>query len=178
MPTGTLADDAGRSRRHETTVRIRKLGRDIRVAAQRDIKSTAPALPDSLDDIDKLRRFGLPRLLQDCSRGGEEDKLRAAITLRKLLQSSFEHAPTIASLRGVRAVEQMADVLRLAESTRLQFETVWALSMATWRLADAVADSGAVPVLARLLDSPSAGVREQCCWTLGNLVGAGAAAGD
>jgi len=56
----------------------------------------------------------------------------------------------------------------------LQFEAAWALTnIASTDKAIEVVEAGAVHHLTKLLESPSAEVREQCAWCLGNVAGDG-----
>jgi hypothetical protein len=171
----SFTDEAAASRvtrRHDATIRIRKLGKDMRVAALRDIQLTSEGPPpaSSLEEIDKLRRFGLSQLVRDLHDGPDESRLKAAVAMRRLFQSLQGHAPTIARLRTAQPIDHLVTCLSQTSLPRLQFELIWALSMAAWDMPEDVMNNHAtVQLLVSFLQSPCGGVREQCCWTLGNL---------
>jgi len=105
-------------------------------------------------------------------------RARAWQSVRKIFTSSHHHFPTIQRLRQTNVVERLVRCLALARLPRLQFELVWALSMATWDMADVVFASGVVQHYVDLLTSPSGGIREQTCWALGNLAAVGSQQAD
>ena len=72
------------------------------------------------------------------------------------------------------AIPYFVSFLQRFDSTDLQFEASWALTnIASTAMTRVVVDSGAVPHLVTLLNSPTAEVREQCAWCLGNISGDG-----
>lgn len=69
---------------------------------------------------------------------------------------------------------RLVSFLECASNPQLQFEATWALTnVASTQYTSVVVDLGIVPTLANLCKSPSADVREQSVWCLGNIAGDG-----
>mmetsp|Transcript_120913 Transcript_120913/g.341958 ORF Transcript_120913/g.341958 Transcript_120913/m.341958 type:complete len:524 (-) Transcript_120913:81-1652(-) len=111
-------------------------------------------------------------ILQCLASDDVESQLAAAVRCRTLL--STEEAAPISKIVAAGAVVQLAQVLSQAQRTDLQFEVAWALTNIAAGTAEqtrAVVDCGAVPALARLLESPLEELREQAVWAIGNIAG-------
>ena len=78
LPAASSTADAeavSRLRRQETTVRIRKLGKELRLDAMRTAQEEeAP----SAEELDMVKRFGAVQLLHDLESEDDSLKLRAA----------------------------------------------------------------------------------------------------
>jgi len=108
-----------------------------------------------------------------------QDHLRAAHHIRRLL--SLEKSPPIDAVIKCGCLPHLVRCLGAVDNQKLQFEAAWALTNVASgesRHTNALVESGAVPPLLKLLNSPSWEIREQAVWALGNVAGDGAALRD
>ena len=159
----------GRERRHQTSVEIRKRGREARVAAERSGGNIPPELPIHPEELAQLKRFGIPQLLDDF-RSGSTSILRATMATRKLLSLERESDGLIDKMIALGLISELCKALDRNDSPRLQFEAIWGLTNASLIRPEVVVRSGALPKIVQLLDSPSIPLREQCLWALGNIM--------
>lgn len=173
--------DAGRRRRDETRTQIRKAKKEGQLAKRR-----AAAAPtggnvtsnggDSMEQQDNKTPLptladipGLIGTLQNAS-CSQQDRLNAVRAIRRML--SVPDNPPVKQLidRGVLPV--LIRYLSADDDATLQFETSWALTnLASTDFTRVVVEAGALPGLVRLLECPTADVREQAAWCLGNIAG-------
>lgn len=178
----------GRRRRTETSISIRKNKKDEGIAKRRAMTVTPPsAIPaasnsDSttmsdgtgvnaepkiiytVDDIPSLKaRLSEPNI-------NDTTLLEMVRAFRKIL--SVEHNPPVNEVLGSGVLPAFVQMLQLNDKPQIQFEAAWALTnIASTDQTKAIVDAGAVPYFVQLLSSPSAEVREQCAWCLGNIAG-------
>lgn len=180
----------GRRRRNETSISIRKSKKNEGLAKRRAMAvapaSTTPEVAASnvamegtsaeskvytVADIPTLKaRLSQPQVddatLLECARG-----------FRKIL--SVEHNPPVYEVLESGILPAFIQMLQLNDKPKVQFEAAWALTnIASTEETKAIVDAGAVPHMAQLLSSPSAELREQCAWCLGNIAGDSAALRD
>lgn len=113
----------------------------------------------------------LPRFALDMRSGDAAREVEATRGVRKLL--SVERKPPVEEVLAQNILPLLVGLLdRDGAPTQLQFEAAWALTnIASTSFTRALVVHGAIPPLTRLLLSPSADVREQCAWALGNVSG-------
>jgi len=159
----------GREQRHQASVAIRKKGRDSRVAAERTAGNNPSELPLSPEELQQLRRFGVPQLVEDM-RNGTTSILRATMATRKLLSMEREADGLADKMIALGLVGDMCAALDRSDSPRLQFEALWGLTNAAVLRPDVVVKTGAIPKIVRLLDAQNIPLREQSLWSLGNIM--------
>lgn len=172
----SVTSDDGRRRRGETAVQLRKQQREEGLVKRRNVMvnnlvSAEPEVPVQpgdnvfLNNLMKLKSSDVSIQLEG---------LRA---FRKIL--SIEVNPPVQDCIDIGAVPCFVYFLQRTDCDTLQFEAAWALTnIASTDRTDVVVNSGAIPHLVQQLVSPSADVREQCAWCLGNVAGEGAAYRD
>ncbi len=113
----------------------------------------------------------LPRFALDMRSGDVAREIEATRGVRKLL--SVERKPPVEEVLNQGILPLLIGMLaRDGAPPQLQFESAWALTnIASTAYTRTLVEHGATPHLARLLMSPSADVREQCAWALGNISG-------
>jgi len=189
---GGLDADAGRTRREQNQIKIRKQKRDEQRAKRRQITAAAPpavpgssANPPSLEDQQKAQQaLALQRMAEDpqtvrrllANMSSQDDNLRLSATsqIRKLL--SIEVNPPIQDVIDIGMVPILVQFLSRSDAPRLQFEAAWALTnigSGSSSQTNAVLEARAVPPLINLIMSPHHDVREQSIWALGNIAGDG-----
>lgn len=163
-----------RSRRHETTIELRKNKKEDQMFKRRniDVNATSPLKENnallspgptmSLDEIITGMRSNNPNLV-----------FQATQSARKML--SQERNPPINTLINNGIVPLCVQFLD-DENQQLQFEASWALTNIASGTSDqtmTVVNEGAVPKFIALLNSPNSTVAEQSVWALGNIAGDG-----
>ncbi|AES92711.2 putative importin subunit alpha [Medicago truncatula] len=99
-------------------------------------------------------------------------QLEATTHFRKLI--STIHNPQIDHVIQSGVVPRFVEFLFRDDFPQLQYEAAWILTNVAGGTSvntKVVIDHGAVPILVKLLSSPSDDVREQAAWTLGNVAG-------
>lgn len=113
----------------------------------------------ALESIERALTSADPGQLVDCTR-----------RIRELL--SFERDGSFHDALHRSVVPHLLRFLQTVEKPELQVEALWALTNVAAGPAEHIhtlLKLGAVPVLVRLLDSPSDEVLEQAAWVLGNI---------
>ena len=112
----------------------------------------------------------IPALMQGLLSSNNENQLSCLRQFRKLL--STESNPPVQQCIDCGALPLFVKFLERFDSPQLQFEAAWALTnIASTDKTRVVVESGALPLLTQLLQSPNADIREQCAWCLGNIAG-------
>nr|GLL42550.1 importin subunit alpha-like [Ipomoea trifida] len=164
----------GRRRREENMVEIRKNKREENLLKKRREGLQAQQLQSSAADdslIDK-KLESLPAMVAAACSNDANLQLEATTQLRKLL--SIERNPPIEEVIQSGVVSRFVEFLTRDDYHQLQFEAAWALTnivSGTSENTKVVIDHGAIPILIRLLSSPSDDVSEQAVWALGNIAG-------
>jgi importin subunit alpha-6/7 len=172
-----VTTDDGRRRRGETAVQLRKQQREEGLAKRRNVmvnnfvseeNDTPVAMPTANEYTALLMK------LQSNDITLQTEGLRG---FRKLL--SIEVNPPVQQCIDIGAVPYFVHFLQRNDCDILQFEAAWALTnIASTDRTSVVVECGAIPFLVQQLVSPSADVREQCAWCLGNVAGEGASFRD
>jgi importin subunit alpha-6/7 len=173
-----VTTDDGRRRRGETAVQLRKQQREEGLAKRRNVmvnnfvsteENDAPVASPTANEY-----MALLVKLQSNDISLQTEGLRG---FRKLL--SIEVNPPVQQCIDIGAVPYFVHFLQRNDCDILQFEAAWALTnIASTDRTSVVVECGAIPFLVQQLVSPSADVREQCAWCLGNVAGEGAAFRD
>jgi importin subunit alpha-6/7 len=167
-----VTSDDGRRRRGESAVQLRKQQREEGLAKRRNVMinnlvsndDTPAAAPTENEYMALLTK------LQSNDNTLQTEGLRG---FRKLL--SIEVNPPVQQCIDIGAVPFFVHYLQRNDCDILQFEAAWALTnIASTDRTSVVVECGAIPYLVQQLVSPSADVREQCAWCLGNVAGEGA----
>lgn len=170
----------GRRRRTETNVQLRKNKKEEGIAKRRAMTSVPNSLPVAntintattssskkiytVDDIPSLTAALRQPNIND-------DKLVEIVQgFRKLL--SVENNPPVEKVLESGVLPALVQMLALHDKSTVQFEAAWALTnIASTDYTKVVVEAGAVPLFVQLLSSPSAEIREQSAWCLGNIAG-------
>jgi hypothetical protein len=124
-------------------------------------------LPVSGEELQNLKRFGIPQLLEDF-RNGTHSMLRAAMATRKLFAAENDLG-LADKLIALGLTNDLCAALDRSDSPRLQFESLWAITNCAIVRADAVVRAGVLPKVVHLLEAGSMSLREQAMWSLGNI---------
>jgi hypothetical protein len=160
-------------------VNIRKAKKDERLAKRRFEGRTEPTTIEPAANADKDKKTftikdlpGLVAAIQLTS-GPSEPLIEATRGIRRML--SITYNPPVKEVVDAGALPHLVELLMRTDCFALQFEATWALTnVASTNFTSAVADSpNAIQNLINLLRSPSAEVREQSAWCLGNIAGDG-----
>jgi hypothetical protein len=129
---------------------------DIGVAA-----AGANGLPPSVEN--------LPMYALDMRSGDAAREVEATRAIRKLL--SVPHNPPVEQILAQGFLPLLVgQISRENASSTLLFEASWALTnIGSTNLTRTLVDGGATAPLVKLLLHPSADVREQCAWAVGNI---------
>jgi HEAT repeat protein len=174
-----ISMDDGRRRREAACSIVRKDKKEEGLAKRRnlnagegdaplnnvttDTSKTPSPLQDETDYVVLVKYLGSPNVKE------QVDALRR---FRRLL--STEKNPPVQACIDCGAIPYIVSFLTRVDSSELQFEAAWALTnIASTSFTSIVVTHGAIPLLITLLTSPSADVREQCAWCLGNIAGDG-----
>lgn len=180
--------DEGRRQRSETTLCIRKNKKDESLAKRRAM-SVSPVPPDAsmvmnegntsertpeaiVESSTVFTAADIPALMEVLSQPNinEVNLLYVVRGFRKIL--SVETSPPVKEVLACGVLPALVQMLQLHDKPKVQFEAAWALTnIASTSETKAIVDAGAVQYLTQLLSSPSAEVREQCAWCLGNIAG-------
>lgn len=175
--------EEGRRRREATSVSIRKDKKEEGLAKRRNlgaIEDTLPGTgtehPQETSAIPK-NTSDLPALMKFLSSSDLREQVEAMRQIRRLL--STEKNPPVQTVIDSGAVPVIVSFLKRNDSSELQFEAAWALTnIASTAFTSSIVTQGAIPLLAALLNSHNADLREQCAWCLGNVAGDGPALRD
>ncbi|GKV18460.1 hypothetical protein SLEP1_g28837 [Rubroshorea leprosula] len=165
--------DEGRRRREDNMVMIRKNRREESLQKKRREGLQAQQLPANLysSAVEKKLEY-LPSMVAGVWTDDSSLQLEATTQFRKLL--SIERCPPIEEVIQAGVVPRFVEFLVREDFPQLQFEAAWALTniaSGTSENTKVVIDHGAIPILVKLLGSPSEDVREQAVWALGNVAG-------
>lgn len=187
----TFDVEDGRRRRTETTINLRKDKKNEGLAKRRARGLATPAVPSSADpmssaptnSINSSKKIytpeDIPSLSQMLSKPNVDDAtlLEVAQGFRKVM--SVETNPPVDAVLASGILPALVQMLTLVDKPEIQFEAAWALTnIASTEKTNVVVEAGAVPYFVQLLSSPSAEVREQSAWCLGNIAGDGTAFRD
>mmetsp|Transcript_24951 Transcript_24951/g.36801 ORF Transcript_24951/g.36801 Transcript_24951/m.36801 type:complete len:534 (-) Transcript_24951:202-1803(-) len=177
---GLSAED-GRRRRGETAIQLRKQHREEGLAKRRNIMInnfvSEEQQAQNSEMAANMSESKYANLMANLQCQDIQKQTEAIRSFRKLL--SIEVNPPVQECIDIGAVPLFVAYLQRTDNVELQFEAAWALTnIASTDRTQVVVDCGAIPHLVQQLVSPSADVREQCAWCLGNVAGDGAAFRD
>jgi len=196
-----IDSDAGRRRREDTRIMLRKNKREEGIQKRRAMASentpvvtadnTVPSIEgtaefqmnDGTGTVSTNTRTytiaDIPTLfvtLQNHASCSSEDVLESVRGFRKML--SVEQNPPVKEIIECGALPHFVALLTRNEATpdeitfKIHFEATWALTnVASTEFTTSVVECQAVPQLVKLLMSGSPDVREQSAWCLGNVAG-------
>jgi len=176
--------DAGRRRRDDTRIQIRKNKREEGLQKKRAMAAAQPDPPAQVGN-EAVSAFkprtaqvtDIPEIMRTIKITADQNTpesnkqmLEAVQGIRKML--SVEKNPPVLDVIEAGAVPVLVGLLQRNDLEKVQFEAAWALTnVASTQYTEEVVTCGAVPDLARLLLSGNADVREQSAWCLGNIAG-------
>lgn len=167
-----------RRERNAVSLELRKLKRDETLFRRRNlpnieqINEDAGEWSDNGDDFDSFRR--LDEVVANAASPVADVRLAAVQSIRKMVSSRSR--PPIDELIQKGALPILIGCLTPTESHQVQFQATWALTnivSGTSEHTRAAVESGVVPCLITLLDSPNKEVSEQAVWALANIIGEG-----
>lgn len=190
-----IDSDAGRRRRDDTRIMLRKNKREEGIQKRRAMGASNVVPPadgtavfhmnennDSNTMTPSTRTYtvaDIPTLfvtLQNHATSSSEDVLDAVRGFRKML--SVEQNPPVKEIIDCGALPYFVTLLTRNEASpdeitfKIHFEATWALTnVASTEFTRTVVECNAVPQLVKLLLSGSPDVREQSAWCLGNVAG-------
>mmetsp|Transcript_45341 Transcript_45341/g.66779 ORF Transcript_45341/g.66779 Transcript_45341/m.66779 type:complete len:563 (+) Transcript_45341:167-1855(+) len=196
-----IDSDGARRRRTDTTIKLRKEKKTEGLAKRRamtptvipvtpvlippeeshqstsmntnTVSSTAVNISSAVANSKRLYTVAeIPLLMQKLSAEGvsDEEILDAVRGFRRML--SMEYSPPVREVIDCGVLPTFVSLLSRNDFLDIQFEASWALTnVASTEYTRVIVDIGAVPPLVALLTSPSADVREQSAWCLGNVAG-------
>lgn len=175
MKKGVSAD-AGRRRRGESAIQLRKAHKEEGLAKRRNLiledEANDPATQVNSMTGAKPTSADIPNLCAQLQSQDQEAQLNAIKSFRRLL--SVEKNPPVQDCLNAGAISLFITYLQRFDCPELQFEAAWALTnIASTEHTALVAQLGGVPHLVKLLTSNMPDVREQCAWCLGNIAGDG-----
>jgi hypothetical protein len=177
----TVDSDAGRRRRDETTLQLRKTKKSEQLSKRR-AASTNAQINTAEGDTESVQQDAnrqpppslaevphLIRVMQN-SDATPNERLDAVRGVRRML--SVEENPPAKQLIESGILPLMIRFLTFDTEPMLQFEAAWALTnIASTHYTAQVVNAGAMPGLVRLLECPTPNVREQAAWCIGNIAG-------
>ncbi|KAL9643891.1 hypothetical protein ABK040_013302 [Willaertia magna] len=122
--------------------------------------------------IENVEKNNLQKILEALQSNDINLQLDGAVQVRKLL--SMEKNPPIDDVLESGILPILVNFLSFNAQPLLQFESVWAITnIASGKSfhTETVVNSGVVPTLIKLLQSPCDDVVEQSIWALGNIAG-------
>lgn len=170
-----------RRRREETSIQLRKQKREHELSKKRTyapVEFDGNVLDRCVDeDIDTKHNQCDEKLTQDMIANIMQNEdlpclLENAMKVRKLL--SREPQPPFDDVIKGNLVPRLVELLDLDSEPLIQFEVAWILTnicSGTTEQTRVVVQSGALPKLMKLMNSPDIRVCEQAVWALGNIVG-------
>lgn len=190
-----IDSDAGRRRRDDTRIMLRKNKREEGIQKRRAMGASNVVPPadgtavfhmnennDSNTMTPSTHTYtvaDIPTLfvtLQNHATSSSEDVLDAVRGFRKML--SVEQNPPVKEIIDCGALPYFVTLLTRNEASpdeitfKIHFEATWALTnVASTEFTRTVVECNAVPQLVKLLLSGSPDVREQSAWCLGNVAG-------
>lgn len=168
----------GRRNRNETTINLRKNKREEGLAKRRSMVplTTPPAAFEGASTTSDDRKVytvaDIPELAASLSQSSINDAklLEVARAFRKLL--SVENNVPVRQVLDSGVLPAFVQMLSCGDKPDVQLEAAWALTnIASTDYTGVVAESGAIPIFVNLLTNPSADVRDQSAWCLGNIAG-------
>jgi len=189
-----IDSDAGRRRRDDTRIMLRKNKREEGIQKRRAMGASNAVPSTGETEVFQMSHNGtstiapntrtytvadIPTLfvtLQNHASSSSEDVLDAVRGFRKML--SVEQNPPVKDIIECGALPHFVTLLTRNDVTpdeitfKIHFEATWALTnVASTEFTRAVVECNAVPQLIKLLLSGSPDVREQSAWCLGNIAG-------
>lgn len=171
----SVTADAGRRRRGDNAIQLRKAQKEEGLAKRRNVK---------LDDVVNAEHTGqttsglvnqntdINSMLRDIQSSDVSTQLAGIKAFRRIL--SVEKNPPVQQCIDVGAVTIFVTFLQRGDCPELQFEAAWALTnIASTEHTAIIANFGAIPHLVKLLTSCVPDIREQSAWCLGNVAGDG-----
>ena len=171
---GICVEDS-RRRRESNMTSIRKDKKEEGLAKRRNVAALSydePGLATvgSGENVVECAAVDIKELVKMLHSCQPAERLEGIRKFRRLL--STERNPPVQICIESGALPVIVDFLTFFDFPQLQFEAAWALTnIASTSFTSVVVAHGAVPSLVSLLSSPSAEVREQSAWCLGNISG-------
>lgn len=187
---GVDADDA-RRKRADVTVELRKKTRDEQVMKRRMKESGETTTKENTANVNSANTGALQTPDKKLTTADIQDKLKNLPTLVAQLHSADAavHLPAVTEFRRLLSIEKnppiqqvidtgivprLVQMLTFVQNETVQFEAAWTLTniaSGTTAHTQNIIDNNAVQMFIHLLQSPSADVREQAVWALGNIAG-------
>ena len=166
----SVSVEAGRRRRGEVAIQLRKAQKEEGIAKRRNVHSEIRA-DASAETIESSKLVGdLRTAFSDLMSVDPASQLRGTKEFRRAL--SVEKCPPVQQCIELGTINKFIDFLQRFEFPELQFEASWALTnIASTEHTSILITYGAIPHLVKLLTSPIPEVREQSAWCLGNIAG-------
>ena len=166
--------DAGRRRREETRLQIRKSKKDEQIAKRRagakDNLNGDSKQPQDDKRLPTLADIPTLKIMMQRPSSSPSDRVNAVRGIRRML--SVEQNPPAKHLIESGVLAALVPFLWRDDEPMLQYEAAWALTnVASTEFTEDVVNAGATPGLVRLLECTTPDVREQAGWCLGNIAG-------
>ena len=157
-----------RKKRSEASVEIRKNKRNERLQKRRAMMQM-PAMPESPVKLD-AETSNLSEIYKNLISSDYEKVLAATHSIRKMLSRPTD--PPVVEVIETGAVPKLIEFLKCNEKPALQFQALWALTnIGSTEHTSVIVEAGIVPLVVPLLFAPTADIREQAVWCLGNIAG-------
>eukprot|EP00804_Cyclotella_cryptica_P001380 CCRYP_020616-RA/>CCRYP_020616-RA protein AED:0.21 eAED:0.21 QI:184/1/1/1/0.66/0.5/4/1925/527 len=165
----------GRRCRNETSIKLRKDKKEEGLAKRRaaltpsglTTSSDGSSVGKNLYTVADIPQLAAALLQPNVDGAKLLDVVRG---FRKIL--SVESNPPVHDVLQSGVLPTLVHMLTLNDKPDVQFEAAWALTnIASTDMTRAVVEAGAVPIFINLLSSPSADIRDQSAWCLGNIAG-------